>query len=213
MSSQDLKLFFLVAESSEGGAVHGTLKGLVHDRRSADPHAVHLFGCELTHLLEDELFIPAFRVDLLLGQPQVELKVPEALILDVFLKCLKQTERHRVFSGWVGDVQNELESIDIQNLVLVSHDSLGDLHVGKSHLHDQVHEHEHSCSSSECNMDALRLDHQSFTHRSCHFVPCLLVVKGCRHSLELSVVLYAESHLVTQIGLQEILVESLLDIS
>jgi hypothetical protein len=61
-------LFFLVCEVLEGLSAECTFEGLVHDRWTADPYTVDFFGSKLTHLLEDKLFIPALRVEFLLGK-------------------------------------------------------------------------------------------------------------------------------------------------
>jgi hypothetical protein len=82
-------LFFLVREVLKGLSAEGTFEGLVHDRGTTDPYAVDFFGVKLTHLLEDKLFIPALRVEFLLGKSQNKLEILETFSCAVLLEGLK----------------------------------------------------------------------------------------------------------------------------
>jgi len=123
-SSKDLKLFFLVGKSTEISCFESAFEGLVHHRRTADPDTVHFFGIEFAHLLENKLFIPTTRVDLLLRQSQVELEVNELLSFTVSLQGFKQLQCHTLLSRWEGDIEDELECLEVENLSRIVDDEV-----------------------------------------------------------------------------------------
>ena len=147
------------------------VKGLVQNGWAAHPYSLDVFGAKLTDLLPDPVVVPSFRVDILLGEPQVQMEDAWASPFAVGIEGLEKLKGDRLLTVRERHIEVELEvsSIDIFCKIRINTTSvfqiarLGWIRINRTiwifksdilsdHRSDQVNEAENTSARSKCHV-------------------------------------------------------------